>query len=253
MNGNNKVSTNTDSNHSMSVITNPAGYKFLIIISMLYMSIMLCNAILTNRYIGVDTFFVLGGTFTSPFVFILDDIIAEVYGYKITQCIILSGFAAQTLFALICQMAVMAPSPSFFKEHIAYTYILGPSLLRINISGFVAYIIANLINSYIITRWKVLLKGRKFWLRSLGSSTFSEALYSFLAILMMELNSIPLNDVLKVVIISYLIKVTYSIIFAGPANLLVNYIKKQTGIDVYDFPKKFTPFKYLNVKQRSES
>ena len=32
---------------------------------------------------------------------------------------------------------------------------------------------------------------------------------------------------------------TYSIAFAGPGNLLVNYIKKLTGIDVYDFPKKF--------------
>jgi hypothetical protein len=64
---------------------------------------------------------------------------------------------------------------------------------------------------------------------------------------MMEINSIPLNDVLKVVVISYLIKATYSLIFAGPANVLVNYIKKRTGIDVYDFPQKFTPFKYFNL------
>ena len=107
----------------------------------------------------------------------------------------------------------------------------------------------NLVNSYILTRWKVLLKGRKFWLRSLFSSTFSEALYSFIAILMMEINSIPLNDVLKVVIISYLIKATYSLVFAVPANVLVNHIKKRTGIDVYDFPQRFTPFKYLNLNR----
>lgn len=215
---------------------------------MIYMSIMLCNAILTNRYVGTDLLFVLGGTLTSPLIFILDDIIAEIYGYKITQYVILSGFGAQTLFALICQLIVVAPYPSFFKEHIAYTHILGPSLLRIDISGFAAYIIANLANSYIITRWKVLLKGRKFWLRSLGSSVFSEALYSFMAIMMMELNSIPINEIIKVVLISYSIKVSYSVVLAGPANLVVSFIKKHTGIDVYDFPKKFTPFKYLNSK-----
>jgi uncharacterized integral membrane protein (TIGR00697 family) len=211
------------------------------------MSIMLCNAILTNRYVGTNTFFILGGTLTSPFVFILDDIIAEVYGYKIARCVILTGFAAQTLFVIICQLVVMAPSPSHFKDGSAYAQILGSSLLRINISGFIAYIVANLVNSYILTRWKVLLKGRKFWLRSLCSSTFSEALYSCIAILMMEINSIPLKDVLKVVVISYLIKAIYSLIFAVPANVLVNYVKKRTGIDVYDFPKKFTPFKYLNL------
>ena len=232
------------------MLDNPSGYKFIIFISMLYMSIMLCNAILTNRYVGVDKFFVLGGTFTSPFIFILDDIIAEIYGYKITQCVILTGFIAQTLFILICQLVIIAPHPSFFTEQTTYyAHILGSSLLLINFSGFSAYIIANLVNSYIITKWKILLKGRHFWLRSLGSSTFSEALYSFLAILMMELKSLPLHNVIKVAIISYLIKATYSIVFSGPANLLVNHVKKTIGIDVYDFPKKYTPFKYLNVGQ----
>src|SRR3990167_10483123 len=189
---------------SKSVLNHSAGYKFLIVMSMIYMSIMLCNAVLTNRYIGSNKFFILGGTLTSPFVFILDDIIAEIYGYKIARCVILTGFSAQTLFVIICQLVVMAPSPSHFKDGAAYAQILGSSLLRINISGFIAYIVANLVNSYILTRWKVLLKGRKFWLRSLCSSTFSEALYSCIAILMMEINSIPLNDVLKVVVISYL-------------------------------------------------
>ncbi len=230
-------------------LANPAGYKILLLLSMFYMAIMICNAILTNRYIGTDTIFILGGTLTSPFVFILDDIVAEIYGYKVTRYMIISGFVALTLFALISLLAVSAPHPTFFKETAAYNHILGLSLLRIDISGFIAYLTANLINSYILTRWKVLLKGRKFWLRSLGSSTFSEALYSFLAILLMELNSIPLHNVMKVIVVSYLIKASYSLVFAGPAQLLVNYIKKLTGIDIYDFPKNFTPFKYLNNEQ----
>lgn len=231
-----------------SSLDNPRGYKVLLYISMLYMSIMLCNAILTNRYIGSDSFFVLGGTFTSPFVFILDDIVAEIYGYKITQNLIFSGFGAQTIFIIICQIALNAPHPSFFKEQEAYSIILGTSLLRIDISGFAAYIVANLLNSYILTRWKFLLKGKYFWLRSVGSSTFSEALYSFIAILMMELKSIPMNNVLKLILVSYLIKAVYSLIFAFPANYIVSYLKHYTGIDVFDVPKNFTPFQSLKIE-----
>jgi uncharacterized integral membrane protein (TIGR00697 family) len=229
-----------------SVLTNINQYYVLIFLSMLYMSIMLCNAILTNRYVGTDILFVLGGTFTSPFVFILDDIIAEIYGYKITQALILSGFFAQTVFTVICLVVTNSPHPTFFKGEEAYSSILGSSLLRINISGFIAYITANLINSFILSRWKVLLKGRYFWLRSLGASTFSEALYSLIAIFMMEIASIPFNTILQVVLLSFSIKAMYSIIFAGPASLLVNYLKKFTGTDVYDFPKHFTPFNYSN-------
>lgn len=233
-------------------IQNASSYKFLAIISMIYMSIMLVNAVLTDRYVGSDVFFVLGGTLTSPFVFILDDIIAEIYGYKMARCVIFCGFAAQTLFVVICQLVVLAPSPSFSKESTAYFHILGPSLLRIHFSGFAAYIMANLMNSYVITRWKILLKGKKFWLRSVGSSMFSEAFYSLLAIILMELNSIPFHEVIKVVMISYTIKVLYNIIFAAPANALVKYIKNKTGMDVYDFPQSFTPFKYFKLKKENQ-
>jgi hypothetical protein len=233
--------------HGQASIENPHGYTTLIVISMFYMSIMLCNAILTNRYIGSDTLFVLGGTFTSPLLFILDDIITEIYGYKVARAVILIGFLAQTFFVLICQLALRAPHPVFFTEQNSYAYVLGLSLLRINISGFIAYIAANLINSYVLSRWKVLLKGRHFWLRSLGSSSFAEAIYSFIAIIMMEIASIPLHSILKVVMISFSIKVAYSVVFAGPMNLLVNYLKKITGIDVYDFPSRFTPFNYAKA------
>jgi queuosine precursor transporter len=234
-------------------LENHKGYTLLLVLSMLYMSIMLCSAVLTNRYIGIDSIFVLGGTLISPLVFVMDDIIAEIYGYKITRNLILAGYASQIIFTLICQLVVIAPHPSFFKQQNFYEFILGTSLLRISLSGFIAYITANLINSYIITRWKVLLKGKHFWLRSLGSSAFSEALYSFFAILMMELNTIPFHDILKVVAISYSIKLSYNVLLAGPATLLVGYIKKVTGIDVYDFPKNFTPFKYVDSKANAQA
>ena len=127
-----------------------------------------------------------------------------------------------------------------------YGYRITQSVI---LSGFIAYIVANLANSYILSRWKVLLKGRYFWLRSLGASTISEALYSLIAILMMEIGSIPNNKILKVVAISFSIKAFYSIVLAAPANILVNYLKNLTGMDVYDFPKKFTPFKYSKDNQ----
>lgn len=234
---------------SSSLIRHATGYKYLIFLSMIYLSIMLCNAVLTNRFIGIDSLFVLGGTFTSPFIFILDDIVAEIYGYRIACSMILYGFAAQTLFIVICQIVLLTPHPSFFIHQESYNYILGISLLRINISGFAAFITANLLNSYILTRWKILLKGKYFWLRSLGSSVFSEALYSFLAIVLMQINSIPFQEIIKVVGLSFSIKAIYSIIFSLPTNWLVNYLKNITGIDVYDFPKNFTPLKYYNLNR----
>ena len=237
-----------EKNLSSSVTNNPLGYKYLAFLSMLYICIMLFNAILTNRYIGSNTIFVLGGTFTSPFVFLIDNIIAEIYGFKITRSIIFCGIVVQTLFVILCQIVLNSPYPDFFNNNTIYEHILGWALLRIHISGCAAYILAILFNTKILTQWKVLLKGRKFWLRSLGSCTISELIYSFFAIFLMEIQSIPLNYIFKIVATSYLIKIIYNIAFIFPAQTFVNYIRTTTGIDVYDFNHSFTPSKYYKLK-----
>lgn len=231
-------------NFTGSVINNPLGYKYLAFLSMIYVCIMLFNAILTNRYIGNEQIFVLGGTFTSPLVFLIDNIIAEIYGFKVTRSIIFCGMAAQTLFVLLSQLVLLSPHPIFFTNNDSYEQILGWSLLRIHISGCFAYILAILFNTKILTRWKVLLKGRKYWLRSLGACTASELFYSLIAILLMEINSIPISSILKIVTLSYSIKMIYNVILVIPAQFLVNYIRRATGIDVYDFNHNFTPSKY---------
>lgn len=238
---------NLHKNNSYSVTNNPLGYQCLVLLSMLYVALMLCNAILTNRYLGGDNLYVLGGTLTSPFVFLLDNVIAELYGFKMTRSVIFFGIIAQSFFVVICLMVTHAPQPSFFTGNESYSQILGWPLLRIHLSGCIAYLFAMLLNSRILTQWKVLHKGEKFWLRCLGACTISEALYSFIAILLMELNSIPLGYILKVVVISYLIKMGYNLILSFPSQLLVNHIRNITGIDVYDFDVRFTPIAYQQI------
>lgn len=235
---------NSDKKSNNSITNNPVGYKYLAFLSMFYICVLLFNAILTNRYVGSNNLFVLGGTFTSPFVFLLDNIIAEIYGFKITRSIIFCGIAVQTFFVILCQIVLHSPYPSFFQNQAIYEKILGSSLLHIHISGCGAYVFAILFNTKVLTQWKILLKGRKFWLRSLGSCTISELIYSFFAILLMEIQALPLHYILKVVTISYLIKMSYNLLFMAPAQAFVNYIRNATGIDVYDFNYKFTPLNF---------
>lgn len=129
-----------------------SAYKYLVFFSMLYMSIMVCNAILTNRYISLSKdVFVLGGTLTSPLIFILGDIVAEIFGYKVAKQMIWCGFGCQAIFAIICELAVRAPYPIFFKDYYAYSFVFG-QLLYIVMSSFIAFIISGLINIHIITR-----------------------------------------------------------------------------------------------------
>lgn len=219
-----------------------SGYGCLIFFSMLYVSLMLCSGILTNRYVSLtDHIFVLGGTLTSPLIFVIGDIVAEIYGYKVTRLLVWFGYLCQTFFVLICSFVTHMPYPSFFTNNVHYSFIFD-QLPSIVFFSFVAFIVGSLINARIITQWKILVRGRYYWLRSLGSSTIAEAIYTALAIIMMEINKIGLHKTFQVILVSYLIKVIYSVVLAFPTNLLVYYIKKITKVDVYDKPMSFNPF-----------
>lgn len=245
-----QISKNYKNNLTVSGVSDSfAGYRYLIFFSMFFMTIMICNSVLTNRYVSLNKdIFVLGGTLTSPIVFIIGDIVAEIFGYKVARQMIWWGFVCQLIFSIICGLVVRAPYPSFFKDAHIYLFVFEP-LLFIVISSFIAFIVSSLVNVYAISKWKVLLKGKYFWLRSLGSSTIAEGIYSALAILMMELGSLSISKIWKVILISYLIKVTYSIIFAFPGTVIVNYIKNTTKIDVYDYDN-VNPFKQYNSNEQ---
>ena len=226
----------------------------LLILSILYITVLLFDTIMTNRYIGKTGFYILGGTLTSPIIFLLDDITTEIYGYKTTIFLILFAFFSQTLFSLFSYFVVNMPHPEIvarsnyaeMNQNINYYYdayklILGQSLLRMDLGGFIAYAIANIFNSKVISRWKILVKGKIFWLRSFTSSAVAEILYTSIAILMMELRSIPLNGVFKIIIMSYTIKMIFNLTSSYPSQILTNFLKKYTDLDVFDLPDKYKP------------
>ncbi len=106
----------------------------------------------------------------------------------------------------------------------------------------------NLVNSYIITKWKVLVRGRYFWKRSIGSSTIAEALYSLIAVVMIKFGSLPSRDLLKIIITIYLVKVLTTLVFAMPSQWFVNYFKRRIGIDVYEAPITFSGDRFKRIK-----
>lgn len=217
---------------------NPRAFYVLSVFSMAYLVIMLFDSIMTNRYVGTDTLYVLGGTLSSPLLFILDGLITELFRRKMAVFIIIFVFVFQTIFSVLTYLvSAKAPYPSFFHAYKDYYDILGPSLLWINFSGLFAYLVANILNSYLVMEFKILAKGRFFWVRSIGASFMAEIIYTAIAVTLMEMNRISTDGVFKIIAASFCIKVLYTMVLAYPADRLINKLKSFTGLDPYDKPK----------------
>lgn len=218
-------------------------YKYLTPLAMFYISIMICADLLVNKPIQMPFGHTTAATFIFPIWFVLNDIIAEVYGYKTCRTILWTGFFIQFIFNSLCYVAINLPSPTSWANQSAFDLLLG-DLFRIALGTLAAYLIGGYINIYLITKWKAIMSGRHFWLRSIGSSTIGEAFYSGLNVWVILLGLMPLSEIWAIMFWSYLLKVVYTIILAYPAMILVQILKNKEDIDIYDLDEKnFNPFR----------
>lgn len=217
-------------------------FNVLPVLLLIYMSVMLSSAVLSNRLILFMGHITMGGTLVAPFWFVLSDLLAEIYGYKFAKKIIFWSFMSQVLFALICKLINNLPSPQYWSGEEHYQYVISP-LFRNSIASFVAFMLSGYINIYLLTKWKVLLKGRYFWLRSMGSSCIGELIFTCLGVITIQYGILPWDIIGKIIIASFSLKVACSILISPPANIAAYFIKKVESQYIPEDSFHLNPFK----------
>lgn len=214
------------------------GYKYLSILSMVYVTIKITTVILIYNLIQVAGFTVSISTLIMPLWFFVGDVIAETYGYQKARQLIWGAIFCQILFAFICFL-VVSLNPG--QNGAAFQLVLG-SVPRVAIASSFAIMAGAFVNAYIITKWKVILCGRYFWLRSLGATTLGELIFTCVAFIWEFIGVVSFPEIIQLILASYCLKLLVNPIFLMPAMTLSNFLKKSEGIDIYDTHTNFNPF-----------
>ena len=230
------MSTNTE-----NIIKEP--FRYLSVLTMLYCTIALSSIVMTHKLLPIGHVLVTSvSTFIVPITYVLSDVIAAVYGYRIARKMIWTFLLCEFVFALICDSLLLLPTVSPIDTAIAYQIVVGP-FMRIFLGSFIGVLLGSLINIYLITKWKILVKGRYFWLRSVGSSTIGELVFTVLSIEVIFFHQIPENTILQLMLTSYAFKVIFSIIVVFPATILVYFLKNKENIDLVGGSLNANPLK----------
>ena len=209
---------------------------------MLYMTIKLTTVVLIYKIMTIGPFSASASTLVMPLWFVLGDVITEVYGYKIAKHIIWMAIFCQFIFSFACAGLIAFHSPSEWAYQEAYNQVLG-KLPRVALASFLAIVSGAFINAYTISKWKILLQGKYFWLRSLGASVIGELTFTVVAYLIEFSGVVPLSNLLHLMVISFAIKLFFNPLLIIPSIFLVFKLKQLEGVDVYDFRTNFNPFK----------
>lgn len=150
------------------------------------------------------------GVIIFPVIYIVNDILAEVYGYEKAKKVILLGFL-MNLVAVICyQVTIWLPAPVFFENSDAFAVVLG-STLRLLAASFAAYLVGSLINAklmVVLKRWD----DDRLFLRCILSTFFGEGLDAIIFITIGFLGTMPLEALLLMIVAQALFKTVYEII-----------------------------------------
>ena len=202
---------------------------------------LLISNILATKIILVGPWVAPAGVLIFPIAYILNDVIVEVWGYQKARLIIWSGFAVNILAVMFFTLAMVAPSAPFWKNQEAFSTILG-STPRIVVASLMAYLTGSFLNAYVMSKVKVLMKGKDFSVRAILSTLVGEAADSFIFITIAFAGNLPFHVLMGMILTQACIKTVYEIVILPFTIVVVKWVKRVEGVDSFDESISYNPF-----------
>jgi len=221
--------------------------RFILMLAMLYTTVSIAADIVSFRF---DNFFGLiesGATIIFPLTYVIGDITCEVYGWSVSMKIVWIGLLCEAIFALLISFVIHLPAAGIGEFQSEYIHVLGNIPLFV-FAGVISNAIAGLLNIFFISKSKILMSGKFFWLRSIIATCISEFILILITVLIAFIPIINFHMTMKVFVDAYFLEIIYCFIFVIPAQILVVMLKKQEGIDAYDYGVSYNPFNFIKKR-----
>src|SRR5258707_2333550 len=213
---------------------------WFVVIASLFVTCLLTANIIAVKLIVLVGFLVPAGIIIFPLSYLFGDVLTEVYGYGAARRVIWLGFACNLLAVIAISLAGLAGAGSCWESQAAYEPILGftPRLL---LASFIAYLVGEFTNSFVLAKMKIATKGRWLWTRTIGSTLIGEGLDTLIFISIAFWGIIPANLMLQAILTQWIFKVVYEVVATPFTYFVVGFLKHKENLDTYDDRTNFSP------------
>ncbi len=212
----------------------------LLVISVVFVSSLITSNIIAVKLVSFSGLILPAAIIIFPISYIIGDVLTEVYGYSMARRVIWLGFACNLLVVVALWIGKVLPPAPFWKGQQAYVQILGYSP-RLLVASFLAYLVGEFSNSFVLAKMKIATKGKWLWARTIGSTLVGEGLDSLVFITLAFYGAMPSAILASAIVTQWLIKCLYEAAATPFTYLVVGFLKRREGLDVYDVQTKFSP------------
>ena len=202
--------------------------------------------LLETKVIQIGSLTVTAGLLVFPISYIINDCIAEVWGFKKARLIIWSGFAMNFFVVALGLIAVAIPAAPFWEgeEHFDFVFGMAP---RIVAASLMAFLVGSFLNAYVMSKMKVANRGRHFSARAILSTLAGETADSLIFFPVAFGGIIAWRELLIMMCIQIILKSMYEVIILPVTIRVVKAIKKIDGSDVYDTDISYNVLKVKDI------
>ncbi len=220
-------------------------------ITAIFVTCLIISNIIAVKLIAVGPFFLSAGVLIFPVSYIFGDILTEVYGYARARRVIWIGFGCNLLAVLVIWASIDIPPAPFWRLGLfdlktsqeAYQSLFGYTP-RILAASFLAYLVGEFLNSFVLARMKIATAGRHLWMRTIGSTVVGQLADTGIFLSLAFFGTIPFYPLLVMVINQWWMKSAYEAVITPFTYLAVNYLKRVEEEDHFDRGTDFNPLKW---------
>ena len=189
--------------------------------------------LLETKVIQLGPVSVTAGLIVFPVSYIINDCIAEVWGFRKARLIIWMGFLMNFMVVAMGQLAVLLPAAPFWQGEEAFNFVFGLAP-RIAAASLLAFLVGSFLNAYVMSRMKVASAGKHFSLRAILSTVAGEGADSLIFFPLAFGGLMPADELGKMMLVQVILKTLYEVVVLPVTIRVVKYIKRMEGTDVYD-------------------
>ncbi len=209
---------------------------------LLFTTCLIVANIVEQKLISIGPIEATAGLLIFPVSYIINDIIAEVWGYRKARLIIWYGFLMNFLTVIIFRLSIVVPGSENFSHQEAFQLVLG-NTERISLASFIAFLIGSFLNAMVMSKMKLFQKGRNFSLRAVVSTLVGEGADSLVFFTIAFAGVIPNKDLMTLILTQTAMKTGYEILVLPLTNVIVRWVKRKEQEDVFDEGISYNPLK----------
>ena len=202
--------------------------------------------LLETKVIQVGSITVTAGLLVFPISYIINDCIAEVWGFKKARLIIWSGFAMNFFVVALGLIAVALPAAPFWEgeQHFDFVFGMAP---RIVVASLLAFLVGSFLNAYVMSKMKVASGGRNFSARAIWSTVVGETADSLIFFPIAFGGLIAWPELLVMMGTQIVLKSLYEVIILPITIRVVKAVKRIDGSDVYGTDISYNVLKVKDI------